>query len=171
MDVAGSLLLRFVVAAQLGKPAIAGTTSVAVLGVLVGVAVVVSSLTEEATRHILQAAGSAEADRMGTALLMAISQELRPPFASADAAVSCLRCPGVQLTAEHHDQLLATVEEFPGQLARVAANLLDMSRQQAHSIEAMQPRDRLDLLRSRHFSRAIHIGGRTNMTGRVCERE
>lgn len=97
--VAGSLLLRFLVTAP-GKPALAGASGVTVLGILVGAAVVVSLLTEDATRHIRQAARAAkadrlmtEADRMRTALLTAISQELRPPLASADAALSCLRCP------------------------------------------------------------------------------
>ena len=45
--------------------------------------------------------------------------------------MSCLRRPGVQLTAEHHDQLLATIEESLGRLSRVAASLLDMSQQEA----------------------------------------
>jgi two-component system sensor histidine kinase KdpD len=120
----------------------AGASGVAAFGVLVGLAVVVRLLTEDATRHILQVALAAEADRlmaeagpMRTALLTAVNQELRPSPASADAAVSCLRSPGVQLTAEHHDQLLATVEESLDQLARVAASLLDMSRQQAHGVD------------------------------------
>jgi hypothetical protein len=80
----------------------AGASGVAAFGVLVDPAVVVRLLTEDATRHILQVALAAEADRlmaeagpMRTALLTAVNQELRPSPGSADAAVSGLRSPPV----------------------------------------------------------------------------
>jgi K+-sensing histidine kinase KdpD len=150
--VAGSLLLCFLVTPQLGKPAMAGPDGAAVLGVLVGLAVVVSWLAEDAARRIMLAARTAEADRlvaeadqMRTALLTAVSHELRRPLASADAAVSCLRRPGVQLTAEHHHQLLATVEESLDQLTRVAVSL-DINRQRAHSIDGRASSGRSSVL-------------------------
>jgi K+-sensing histidine kinase KdpD len=58
--VAGSLLFRFLVMSQPGKPVMAGAIGVAILGVLVGLAVVVSLLAEGVTRHIRQAAWAAE---------------------------------------------------------------------------------------------------------------
>ena len=129
--VAGSLLLHFLVTPQPGKPAMAGASGAAMLGLLVGLAVVVGLLAEYATRSIRQATRAAkaarlmaDADRIRTALLTAVSHDLRPPLTSADAAVSCLRRPGIQLTAERHDQLLATVEASLDRLARVAASLL-----------------------------------------------
>ena len=140
--VAGSLLIRFLVTPQPGRLAMAGAVGVAILGVLVGLAVVVGLLTEDVTRHIRQAARAAEArrlmaeaDLMRTTLLTAVSQELRPPLASADAAVNCLRRPGAQLTAEHYDQLLATIEDSLGRLSRVAAGLLESSQQEACGAE------------------------------------
>jgi hypothetical protein len=48
----------------------------------------------------------------------------------------CLRRPGIQLTAERHDQLLATVEASLDQLARVTASLLDISQRQAHGVDS-----------------------------------
>lgn len=121
-------------------------SGVAAFGVLAGLAVVVSLLTEDATRHIRQAAEAAEADRLMTEADRCARRWSRRSArscgrrASADAAVGCLRSPWVQLTAEHHDQLLATVEESLDQLARVAASLLDMSRQ-AHSIDGYACQD------------------------------
>jgi two-component system, OmpR family, sensor histidine kinase KdpD len=73
----------------------------------------------------------AEADRMRTALLAAVSHDLRTPLAAAKAAVSCLRATDIQLTAEDHDELLATADESLGQLGHLLASLLDVSRLQA----------------------------------------
>src|ERR1019366_3992198 len=53
----------------------------------------------------------AEADQKRTALLAAVSHDLRTPLASAKAAVSSLRSLDIQLTAEDHDELLATADE------------------------------------------------------------
>ena len=111
----------------------------------------VSLLAEYATRSIRQATRAAkaarltaDADRIRTALLTAVSHDLRRPIVSADAAVSCLRRPGIQLTAERHDQLLATVEASLDQLARVTASLLDISQRQAHGVaEALELGSRL----------------------------
>ncbi|WP_433393182.1 DUF4118 domain-containing protein [Micromonospora sp. KLBMP9576] len=73
----------------------------------------------------------AEADRMRTALLAAVSHDLRTPLASAKAAVSSLRSPDVEFDADDRTELLATAEESLDRLARLVANLLDMSRLQA----------------------------------------
>ncbi|MEV4542002.1 DUF4118 domain-containing protein [Micromonospora echinaurantiaca] len=73
----------------------------------------------------------AEADRMRTALLAAVSHDLRTPLASAKAAVTSLRSPDVEFDEEDRAELLATAEESLDRLARLVANLLDMSRLQA----------------------------------------
>ncbi len=73
----------------------------------------------------------AEADRMRTALLAAVSHDLRTPLASAKAAVSSLRSLDIQLTPEDHDELLATADESLDRLTHLVDNLLDMSRLQA----------------------------------------
>ncbi|MFE9652659.1 DUF4118 domain-containing protein [Micromonospora sp. NPDC006431] len=73
----------------------------------------------------------AEADRMRTALLAAVSHDLRTPLASAKAAVSSLRSHDVEFGAEDREELLATADESLDRLGRLVANLLDMSRLQA----------------------------------------
>ncbi|MET8835903.1 DUF4118 domain-containing protein [Micromonospora sp. NPDC004540] len=73
----------------------------------------------------------AEADRMRTALLAAVSHDLRTPLASAKAAVSSLRSPDVEFDADDREELLATADESLDRLGRLVANLLDMSRLQA----------------------------------------
>src|SRR5262250_1595605 len=73
----------------------------------------------------------AEADRMRTALLTAVSHDLRTPLASAKAAVTSLRSPDVTWDAADREELLATADESLDKLTRVVGNLLDMSRLQA----------------------------------------
>src|SRR5690348_539947 len=76
----------------------------------------------------------AAADRMRAALLAAVSHDLRTPLASAKAAVTSLRSPDVNWTAEDHDELLATADESLDRLAHLVDNLLDMSRLQAGAL-------------------------------------
>jgi two-component system sensor histidine kinase KdpD len=76
----------------------------------------------------------AEADKMRTALLAAVSHDLRTPLASAKAAVTSLRSRDVSFSDDDRDELLATAEESLDRLARLVANLLDMSRLQAGAL-------------------------------------
>ena len=76
----------------------------------------------------------AEADRMRTALLAAVSHDLRTPLASAKAAVTSLRSHDVDWSREDSDELLATADESLDRLTRMVENLLDMSRLQAGAL-------------------------------------
>ncbi|GAB1645797.1 hypothetical protein KRMM14A1259_62200 [Krasilnikovia sp. MM14-A1259] len=76
----------------------------------------------------------AEADRMRSALLAAVSHDLRTPLASAKAAVESLRSSDVQFDADDRAELLETADESLERLARLVANLLDMSRLQAGAL-------------------------------------
>ncbi|HKT04120.1 MAG TPA: DUF4118 domain-containing protein, partial [Rugosimonospora sp.] len=76
----------------------------------------------------------AEADRLRTALLSAVSHDLRTPLASAKAAVGSLRSPDVHFSDADHDELLATADESLDRLVRLVENLLDMSRLQAGAL-------------------------------------
>jgi two-component system, OmpR family, sensor histidine kinase KdpD len=75
-----------------------------------------------------------EADRMRSALLSAVSHDLRTPLASAKAAVTSLRSPDVSFSDADRDELLATAEESLDRLIRLVENLLDMSRLQAGAL-------------------------------------
>ncbi|MDF2260151.1 sensor histidine kinase [Streptantibioticus ferralitis] len=74
------------------------------------------------------------ADRMRTALLAAVSHDLRTPLASGWAAVSSLRSRDVDFSEEDREELLATAEESLVKLNRLVDNLLDMSRLQAGAL-------------------------------------
>jgi two-component system sensor histidine kinase KdpD len=76
----------------------------------------------------------AEADRLRTALLRAVSHDLRTPLASAKAAVQGLRTPDVVFEETDRQELLATADESLDLLTRLVENLLDMSRLQAGAL-------------------------------------
>ncbi|MGW3345881.1 DUF4118 domain-containing protein [Nonomuraea rubra] len=82
----------------------------------------------------------AEADKMRTALLAAVSHDLRTPLSAAKAAVESLRNQDITWTDEDRDELLATADESLARLDRLVENLLDMSRLQAGVLGlALQP--------------------------------
>ena len=76
----------------------------------------------------------AEADKLRTALLRAVSHDLRTPLASAKAAVQGLRIPDVVFDERDRQELLATADESLDLLTRLVENLLDMSRLQAGAL-------------------------------------
>ncbi len=76
----------------------------------------------------------AEADRMRTALLAAVSHDLRTPLASAKAAVTSLRSADVKWGKEDREELLETADESLDRLTHLVDNLLDMSRLQAGAL-------------------------------------
>ncbi|KAB1915609.1 DUF4118 domain-containing protein [Micromonospora sp. AMSO31t] len=89
---------------------------------------------ERLTEQAAAARPLAEADRMRTALLAAVSHDLRTPLASAKAAVSSLRSHDVDFDPDDQAELLATADESLDRLSRLVANLLDMSRLQAGAL-------------------------------------
>ncbi len=89
---------------------------------------------ERLTAQAAAAGQISEVDRLRSALLSAVSHDLRTPLASAKAAVTSLRNEEVAFTALDRDELLATAEESLDKLIRLVANLLDMSRLQAGAL-------------------------------------
>jgi two-component system sensor histidine kinase KdpD len=76
----------------------------------------------------------AELDRTRTALLAAVSHDLRTPLASAKAAITSLRDMDVVWSKEDEAELLATADESLDKLTRLVGDLLDMSRLQAGAL-------------------------------------
>ena len=76
----------------------------------------------------------AEVDRVRTALLSAVSHDLRTPLASAKAAVGTLRSPGLRLSESDREELLDATEGSLDRLSGLVENLLDMSRLQAGAL-------------------------------------
>lgn len=75
-----------------------------------------------------QARTLAEGNRIRTALLAAVSHDLRTPLAGIKAAVSSLRSDDVAWSEEDRAELLEGIEEGADRLDHLVGNLLDMSR-------------------------------------------
>jgi two-component system, OmpR family, sensor histidine kinase KdpD len=82
-----------------------------------------------------QAEALAEGNRMRTALLAAVSHDLRTPLASIKASVSTLRQTDVEWTENDEAALLATIEASADRLDALIGNLLDMSRLTTGSLQ------------------------------------
>src|SRR5580698_3231836 len=82
-----------------------------------------------------QAEALAEGNRMRTALLAAVSHDLRTPLASIKASVSTLRQTDVEWTPADESALLATIEASADRLDALIGNPLDMSRLTTGSLQ------------------------------------
>ncbi|WP_375385000.1 ATP-binding protein [uncultured Microbacterium sp.] len=99
-------------------------------------AVVVAQLGAALDHSDLQLAASeveplAASERVRSALLSALSHDLRRPLAAATAAVSGLRAARGSLSEHDSEELLATADESLDVLASLVNDLLDVSRLQA----------------------------------------
>ncbi len=92
---------------------------------------------------VAEVAPLAEIDRVRTALLRAVSHDLRSPLASAKAAVTSLRGTDVEWTDSERAELLATADESLDRLTSLVSDLLDLSRLQAGALSV--------------FSRPTHV--------------
>jgi two-component system, OmpR family, sensor histidine kinase KdpD len=82
-----------------------------------------------------QAEALAEGNRMRTALLAAVSHDLRTPLASIKASVSTLRQEDVAWAEDDQAALLATIEQSADRLDALIGNLLDMGRLSTASLQ------------------------------------
>jgi two-component system, OmpR family, sensor histidine kinase KdpD len=89
---------------------------------------------ERLAEQAAAAAPLAEVDRVRTALLQAVSHDLRTPLTSAMAAIGSLRSPDVEFSESDRQELLAAADESLDRLNRLVDNLLDMSRLQAGAL-------------------------------------
>jgi two-component system sensor histidine kinase KdpD len=81
-----------------------------------------------------EAAALAEANELRSALLQAVSHDLRTPLAGIKASVNSLRQPDVTWTPEETAEFLGTVEDETDRLTNLVDNLLDMSRIHADAV-------------------------------------
>jgi two-component system, OmpR family, sensor histidine kinase KdpD len=82
-----------------------------------------------------QAEALAEGNRIRTALLAAVSHDLRTPLASIKASVSSLRQTDVQWSPADEADLLATIEQNADRLDALIGNLLDLTRLHTGSLD------------------------------------
>lgn len=78
-----------------------------------------------------------EANALRSALLQAVSHDLRTPLASIKASASSLRQHDVEWTDEQVDQFLCTIDVETDRLTALVANLLDMSRIQVGALRPL----------------------------------
>lgn len=76
----------------------------------------------------------AEGNRIRTALLAAVSHDLRTPLASIKASVTSLRSDDVEWSDEDRAELLEGIEDGADRLDHLVGNLLDMSRLQTGTV-------------------------------------
>ncbi|MEU2864594.1 sensor histidine kinase KdpD [Streptomyces mirabilis] len=81
-----------------------------------------------------QAKELAEGNRIRTALLAAVSHDLRTPLAGIKASVSSLRSDDVEWSEQDQAELLEAIEEGADRLDHLVGNLLDMSRLQTGTV-------------------------------------
>ncbi len=106
-----------------------GQTAAATTALLAGFgAQAAAALDRERLRmQASQAEALAEGNRIRTALLAAVSHDLRTPLASIKASVSSLRQTDVEWTAADEADLLATIEQNADRLDALIGNLLDLA--------------------------------------------
>ena len=114
-----------------GQTAAATTTLLAGFGAQAAAALDRERLRMQAS----QAEALAEGNHIRTALLAAVSHDLRTPLASIKASVSSLRQTDVEWTAADEADLLATIEQNADRLDALIGNLLDLSRLHTGSLE------------------------------------
>jgi two-component system, OmpR family, sensor histidine kinase KdpD len=88
-------------------------------------------LIEEATR----AAALEEADRLKSALLAAVSHDLRTPLASIKASATSLLQEDIAWDAATRRELLTAIDEETDRLTRLVGNLLDLTRIQGGALK------------------------------------
>ncbi|MFI2908458.1 ATP-binding protein [Streptomyces sp. PDY-4] len=84
-----------------------------------------------------QAKELAEGNRIRTALLAAVSHDLRTPLAGIKAAVTSLRSDDVEWSEEDQVELLEAIENGADRLDHLVGNLLDMSRLQTGTVTSI----------------------------------
>ncbi|MCU1452924.1 MAG: Osmosensitive channel His kinase sensor [Acidimicrobiales bacterium] len=78
-----------------------------------------------------------EADALRTALLRAVSHDLRTPLSSIKASVTSLLQRDVTWSERDRDEFLTTIDEEADRLDELVGNLLDMSRLQSGALDVL----------------------------------
>jgi K+-sensing histidine kinase KdpD len=110
-----------------------------VTGVVVSVlATQVRRRSELAAERAVEAEAIRRSDTMKTAVLHAVSHDLRSPLTAIVAAASGLGNPDVKLARADREELVATIRAEAERLDRIVGNLLDLSRLRSAAAEPHQ---------------------------------
>jgi two-component system sensor histidine kinase KdpD len=103
---------------------------------------------DELVQQARAATSLAKDSRTRTALLAAVSHDLRTPLASIKAAASSLRQDDITFSPSDQSELLESIEASADRLNAMVGNLLDMSRLQTGSVTThLQDLHLLDVLK------------------------
>jgi two-component system sensor histidine kinase KdpD len=95
-------------------------------------------------REAVEAETLRRSDLVKTALLRAVSHDLRSPLTGIRTAIDALTSPRLELSDADRGELLDTIDVETGRLARIVADLLDLSRLEAGGAEPERELWRLD---------------------------
>ncbi len=108
-------------------------------------AVSIARITYENQARMAERA--AQSERVRTSILHSLSHELRTPVTAIMGAVSSLRDPLLNLTADQQQDLIATIEESVGRMNALIGNLLGMVRIESGLMQLnRRPSDVSDLI-------------------------
>jgi two-component system sensor histidine kinase KdpD len=93
---------------------------------------------ERLEREAFEAETLRRSDLVKTALLRAVSHDLRSPLTGIRTAIGALRNPSLALAEDDRHELLETIEVDSERLSRLVGDLLDLSRLEAGAAEAEQ---------------------------------
>jgi two-component system sensor histidine kinase KdpD len=148
---AASLLTNWFFTPPTHTWAIADPDYLVALVVFVVVGGVVSVLVDReararaaAERRRNEARALGQTNELRTAILAAVSHDLRTPLASIKASVTSLREPDVDWGPDETRAFLAAIEEETDRLTSLVANMLDMSRIQTGALVLVTARVGLD---------------------------
>ncbi len=134
VSIASMLAFNFFFLPPLHTLALTDSENWVALAVYLVTAVVVSELAALARRRA-QAAAEAEglrrSDTVKTAVLHAVSHDLRSPLTAIRAAAEGLQSAAVELDERDRAELVETIRLETARLERLVANLLDLSRLEA----------------------------------------
>ena len=126
-DVSDHLGQKFILVARGTRP---GERERRILDVFLGQ--LAKSLEQERLQRVeLEAESLAKTDELRTAILRAVSHDLRSPLASIKASVSSLRQDDIEWPTDVEAEFLESIEGQTDRLTSIVMNLLDLSRIEA----------------------------------------
>jgi K+-sensing histidine kinase KdpD len=134
VSVASMLVFNFLFLPPVHTLALHDSANWVALAVYIAVAVVVSELATRSrrlAREAVEAETLRQSDAVKTAVLRAVSHDLRSPLTAFRAASEGLDNPAFELSSEERTGLFETIRIEVGRLGRLVDNLLDLSRLEA----------------------------------------
>src|SRR6478735_3020917 len=134
VSVGSMLVFNFLFLAPVHTFALSESQNWVALAVYLTVGVVVGELATRSrrlAREAVEAETLRQADAVKTAVLHAVSHDLRSPLTAIRAASEGLDNRAVQLDAQERDELFETIRIEVRRLERLVENLLDLSRLEA----------------------------------------